>query len=164
VSEPHGVDAAARAALDAQRADIAARHLRPRAERPASTARGVHHVALICSDVERTVRFYDGLLGPGTGVFLKLLYVRCLGFGFLNAAAPAKLTNLASNLGGVLVFAQAGQLLWPLGLAMAVANWAGGQVGARLALRQGNRFLRLAFQLVVVALILKTGWDAYGPR
>ena len=63
MSEPHGVDAATRAALDAQRADIAARHLRPRGERPASTARGVHHVALICSDVERTVRFYDGLLG-----------------------------------------------------------------------------------------------------
>jgi uncharacterized membrane protein YfcA len=108
--------------------------------------------------------FYDGLLGPGTGVFLKLLYVRLLGFGFLNAASPAKLTNLASNLGGVLVFAHAGQLLWPLGLAMALANWLGGQVGTRLALRQGNRFLRLAFQVVVAALIVKTGWDAYGPH
>ena len=119
---------------------------------------------MIASVGAALIGFYDGLLGPGTGVFLKLLYVRCLGFGFLNAAAPAKLTNLASNLGGVLVFAHAGQLLWPLGLAMAVANWAGGQVGARLALRQGNHFLRLAFQLVVAALILKTGWDAYGPR
>lgn len=110
------------------------------------------------------IGFYDGLLGPGTGVFLKLLYVRALGFGFLQAAAPAKLTNLASNLAGVLVFAHAGKLLWPLGLAMAAANWAGGQVGARLALRRGNRFLRLAFQLVVAALILRTAFDAYGPR
>jgi uncharacterized membrane protein YfcA len=110
------------------------------------------------------IGFYDGLLGPGTGVFLKLLYVRLLGFGFLNAAAPAKLTNLASNLAAFLVFAHAGQVLWYLGLAMAVANWAGGQVGARLALRQGNRFLRQAFLLVVGALIVKTSWDAYGPR
>ena len=38
-------------------------YMKPRAERPASTARGVHHVALICSDVERTIQFYDGLLG-----------------------------------------------------------------------------------------------------
>jgi catechol 2,3-dioxygenase-like lactoylglutathione lyase family enzyme len=38
-------------------------HLRPRDQRPASTARGVHHVALISSDVERTVRFYQDLLG-----------------------------------------------------------------------------------------------------
>jgi catechol 2,3-dioxygenase-like lactoylglutathione lyase family enzyme len=31
--------------------------------RPRSTGRGVHHVALICTDVERTIRFYQGLLG-----------------------------------------------------------------------------------------------------
>ena len=58
-----GVDEATRARLDERRAEISAQHLLPRAERPASAARGVHHVALICSDVERTVRFYAGLLG-----------------------------------------------------------------------------------------------------
>ena len=63
MSEPHGVDAVTRAALDARRAEIAAQYLRPRDVRPPSTARGVHHVALICSNVERTVQFYDGVLG-----------------------------------------------------------------------------------------------------
>jgi glyoxylase I family protein len=38
-------------------------YLRPAAERPPSTARGVHHMALICSDVERTIQFYQELLG-----------------------------------------------------------------------------------------------------
>jgi glyoxylase I family protein len=38
-------------------------YLKPRAERPPSTARGVHHMALICSDVERTIQFYQGVLG-----------------------------------------------------------------------------------------------------
>ncbi|WP_431929063.1 VOC family protein [Amycolatopsis tucumanensis] len=37
-------------------------HLKPAAERPASSARGLHHTALISSDVERTVRFYQDLL------------------------------------------------------------------------------------------------------
>ena len=59
----HGVDADQRAALDARRVELAAQYIKPRAERPASTARGVHHAAHICSDVERTVQFYDGLLG-----------------------------------------------------------------------------------------------------
>ena len=59
----HGVEEPQRSELAARRADIAARHLKSREQRPASTARGVHHVALICSDVERTVEFYDGLLG-----------------------------------------------------------------------------------------------------
>jgi len=39
------------------------KYLRPAAERPASTARGVHHMALICSDVERTIQFYQELVG-----------------------------------------------------------------------------------------------------
>ena len=40
------------------------------AERPPSTARGVHHVALFCSDVEQTVRFYQELLEfPLTEIF-----------------------------------------------------------------------------------------------
>ena len=34
-----------------------------RAERPESTGRGVHHLALICSDVEQTVRFYQDVIG-----------------------------------------------------------------------------------------------------
>jgi len=51
------------AALEAQRARIRDEHLRPRAQRPASTARGLHHTALISSDVERTVRFYQDVLG-----------------------------------------------------------------------------------------------------
>ena len=59
----HGVGEPRRSELAAARAAIAARHLKPRADRPASTARGVHHVALISSDVERTVEFFDGLLG-----------------------------------------------------------------------------------------------------
>ena len=38
------------------------KHLVPSSERPASSARGVHHQALISSDVERTIDFYQGLL------------------------------------------------------------------------------------------------------
>ncbi|RBY86486.1 VOC family protein [Blastococcus sp. TF02A-30] len=51
------------AALEAERDRIRAAHLTPAGERPASTARGLHHTALISSDVERTVRFYQDVLG-----------------------------------------------------------------------------------------------------
>lgn len=43
-------------------AALRAKHLKPADERPASSARGVHHQALISSDVERTIAFYQGLL------------------------------------------------------------------------------------------------------
>jgi catechol 2,3-dioxygenase-like lactoylglutathione lyase family enzyme len=48
--------------LDATRQQIRDKHLRPIGERPASSARGLHHTALISSDVERTVRFFQDVL------------------------------------------------------------------------------------------------------
>ena len=39
-------------------------------DRPPSSARGLHHVALLSGDVERTVRFYQEVLGfPLTDIF-----------------------------------------------------------------------------------------------
>ena len=50
-------------AISAERDRIRAAHLTPTGERPATTARGLHHTALISSDVEKTVRFYQDVLG-----------------------------------------------------------------------------------------------------
>lgn len=52
-----------RAALAQRRAELRARHLRPPGERPATPGAGIHHAALICSDVEQTIGFYQDLLG-----------------------------------------------------------------------------------------------------
>ena len=41
---------------------LRARYLAPHDERPASSARGVHHLALLSQDVERTIGFYQGIL------------------------------------------------------------------------------------------------------
>jgi catechol 2,3-dioxygenase-like lactoylglutathione lyase family enzyme len=48
--------------INAERDRIRDTYLAPSAERPASSARGLHHVAIVCADVERTVRFYQGIL------------------------------------------------------------------------------------------------------
>lgn len=56
------------AEIERERARIRAVYLRD--DRPASSARGVHHVALLSGDVERTVRFYQELLEfPLTEIF-----------------------------------------------------------------------------------------------
>jgi glyoxylase I family protein len=49
-------------AIRARRDQLRAKYLRPPAQRPQTTARGVHHVALICRDVEETIRFYQDFL------------------------------------------------------------------------------------------------------
>jgi len=48
--------------LEARRQALRAQHLRPAALRD-TPGRGIHHAALICSDVEQTIAFYQGLLG-----------------------------------------------------------------------------------------------------
>jgi catechol 2,3-dioxygenase-like lactoylglutathione lyase family enzyme len=50
-------------AAAAERERLRSLYLQEPARRPASVAQGVHHIALLCSDVERTIRFYQGLLG-----------------------------------------------------------------------------------------------------
>jgi glyoxylase I family protein len=49
--------------LEARRAELREQYLRPPDARPPSNGRGIHHAALICSDVEQTIRFYQDLLG-----------------------------------------------------------------------------------------------------
>jgi len=57
-------------AINADRDRIRDEYLREPAERPASSARGLHHFALICSDVRTTIDFYQGLLEfPLTEIF-----------------------------------------------------------------------------------------------
>ncbi|NIK59311.1 VOC family protein [Kribbella shirazensis] len=48
------------AAVEAERERVRAAYLRGGRT---SSARGLHHTALLCSDVERTVRFYQDVLG-----------------------------------------------------------------------------------------------------
>jgi catechol 2,3-dioxygenase-like lactoylglutathione lyase family enzyme len=57
-------------AIAKERDRIRSTYLRETESRPSSSARGLHHVALLCSDVERTVRFYQEVLEfPLTEIF-----------------------------------------------------------------------------------------------
>ena len=56
-------DEAERARLAERRDELRQRYLMPPTERPASSGRGIHHAALICSDPQATIEFYQGLLG-----------------------------------------------------------------------------------------------------
>jgi len=68
---------------DEERATMRAKHMLAPEDRPPSTARGVHHQALISSDVERTIAFYQGLLEfPLTELFENRDYIGSTHFFF----------------------------------------------------------------------------------
>src|SRR6266487_822525 len=58
--QPEGTELAE---VRARRQRLREKYLRPRAERPPTTVQGVHHLALICRDVEETIQFYQEFLG-----------------------------------------------------------------------------------------------------
>lgn len=121
---------------------------------------GALEIQATCA-VGLVIGFYDGFFGPGTGSFLVFIFVRWLGYDFLNASVSAKLINVATNLAAVLLFSAKGHIWWHLVLPMALANVVGSLLGTRLAMKHGAGFVRVMFIVVVGALILKTGYDAF---
>ena len=103
------------------------------------------------------IGFYDGIFGPGTGSFLMLILVASLGYAFITASAIAKVVNVATNVGAIMVFGINGAVIWQIGIIMGVANISGAIIGARLAIKGGSTLVRKVFLLVTVALIVKVG-------
>ena len=116
-----------------------------------------HHLAAAAGGLG--LGFYDGIFGPGTGVFLVMLLVGLLGYSYLQASAKARIVNLATNLGALLVFIPQGAPMWRLGLLMGASNVLGGWLGARTAIRRGSRFVRVILLVVVAGLVVKLAVD-----
>lgn len=107
------------------------------------------------------IGFYDGLFGPGVGTFLIISFTVLLATQFLESAAMAKVINASSNLGALAVFAWQGNVLWLIGLGMAVGNITGALLGSRTALKRGSGFVRVVLVLVVTAMVIKLGFDQF---
>lgn len=103
--------------------------------------------------------FYDGFFGPGTGSLLIVAFVLVYREALLSASGNAKVVNLASNLAALAIFTIKGAVLWRVALPMAAANALGAATGARVAMKHGDRFVRVVVVLVVAALVAKIAWD-----
>ncbi|MDE3235238.1 MAG: TSUP family transporter [Bacteroidota bacterium] len=110
------------------------------------------------------IGFYDGFIGPGAGSFLILAFITLTGIDFLHASANAKLINLATNTGSIILFLLKGSILWNIAIPMALCNAIGGALGARLAIKKGNRFIRIFFLLVVIGTLVRFAFDVFWKR
>lgn len=109
------------------------------------------------------IGWYDGFFGPGTGSFLTTGLVAVFGFGVTRAVAHTKLLNFASNLAGLAVLIAGGKIVWTIGLAMAVCNLVGGQVGAHAAIRFGPKAVCPLLIVICLGLTAKLLADPANP-
>lgn len=103
--------------------------------------------------------FYDGFFGPGVGSMLIVMFVLLFGDTLTRASGNAKVVNLASNIAALILFASRGAVLWKIALPMAAANATGAFVGAHIAVKRGDKLVRVVVLLVVAALVVKIALD-----
>lgn len=98
---------------------------------------------------------YDGFYGPGTGTFLLLIFCNIAKMDIRTASGNVKVTNLSSNIGGVVTAALAGKVLFPIGLIAAVFSIAGHYIGAGMTIKNGTRVVRPVIFVVLGLLAIK---------
>jgi uncharacterized membrane protein YfcA len=109
--------------------------------------------------ISSVIGFYDGFIGPGAGSFLVLACIALLGMDFLQSSTYAKIINLSTTFGSIILFLIKGVIIWKIALPMAICNGIGGRMGAKLALAKGNRFIRIFFLIIICATLIRFGYD-----
>ncbi len=118
--------------------------------------------ALLSTAIGLVVGLYDGLIGPGAGTFLILGFTTLMGLGLVQASACAKVSNMASNLTSVVLYALSGNILYGIALPAALCSIAGGWFGARTAVRGGGKRIKQVMYVVLTLLFVKLIGDLVG--
>lgn len=101
------------------------------------------------------IGFYDGYVGPGTGMFFALGNVALRGRQIIAATGAAKVLNLSTNIASLIFFIIGGNVLWKVGLAMMVGQTIGAYAGSHMVVRGGSKIIRPVIVLVCLAMVTK---------
>ena len=105
------------------------------------------------------IGFYDGLFGPGTGTFAIIAYSSLMKDDLVTASGNAKVLNLASNYASLIAYFFSGKIIFSLGIPAAVCGIAGNWLGSSLAIKKGNRLIKVTMLVVLVLLFAKIIFD-----
>jgi len=93
----------------------------------------------------------NGSLTSGTGLFVTLWLVRWFGADYKQAVAYTLiLVGLFWNATGAFTLSLLGKICWDWLPVLLAGSLAGGYLGAHLAIRQGNRWIKRVFEIVTV--------------
>ncbi len=107
------------------------------------------------------VGFYDGFFGPGTGSIFTVCFVVLGHFSLVDATARTKILNFTSNIAALLFFVIAGLPIWKLGLVMAVGQFLGARLGAKVVISKGQKWIRPLVILMSMLMAFKLLWQQH---
>ncbi|NMV12047.1 TSUP family transporter, partial [Vibrio parahaemolyticus] len=105
------------------------------------------------------IGFYDGFFGPGTGSIFTVCFVALGHFSLVEATARTKILNFTSNIAALLFFILAGLPVWKLGLTMAVGGFLGAQLGAKVVVSKGQKWIRPLVIVMSMLMATKLLWQ-----
>jgi len=108
------------------------------------------------------IGFYTGFFGPGTGSFLIFGLIHIFGFDFKHGTANAKFLNLTSNLTALVIFIFNAQVMFSIGIPMAIFMMLGAKAGSMVAVKKGSTFIKPVFVVVSFLLVAKMTIDLIG--
>ncbi|ELA9336867.1 TSUP family transporter [Vibrio parahaemolyticus] len=107
------------------------------------------------------VGFYDGFFGPGTGSIFTVCFVALGHFSLVDATARTKILNFTSNIAALLFFVLAGLPVWEIGLTMAVGGFIGAQLGAKVVVTKGQKWIRPLVITMSMLMATKLLWQQH---
>ena len=99
---------------------------------------------------------YGGFIQAGVGVFILATMVLGLGYSLVHANAIKLMIVLAITFSALVIFVQQGQVIWKLGILMAIGQSSGAWLAARFATSNKNANIwvrRLLIAVIVVSII-----------
>jgi uncharacterized membrane protein YfcA len=101
---------------------------------------------------------YGGFIQAGVGIFLLAGLVLGAGYDLVRANAVKLLIVLCFTVSAIIVFLLNGQVVWSVGLILAVGNMLGAWVASRMAVERGAAFVRW----ILIAVVVVSGAELLG--
>lgn len=101
------------------------------------------------------VSIYEGCLGAGAGLMVMFIFVFSLGLPFIESRALDRVSSILSAVLTTIIFAYFGIIDYQVGIILLFGMALGGYIGTHTAIKKGNKFVKLAFTIVVIASAIK---------
>jgi hypothetical protein len=99
--------------------------------------------------------FYGGFIQAGVGFILMAILHGVLGLDLVRVNMHKVLVVGIYTLAALIIFAVRGQVLWSVGLVLAIGNALGGWIATRLALKKGEGLIRWILYVTLVVMAIK---------
>jgi len=105
------------------------------------------------------VGFWGGIIQLGVGFIIMPILNRVMGLDLVRTNMHKVFIVAAYTAVALAIFASQVELLWLVGIALAVGNAIGGYLGTHFTISKGERMIRRVLNLVLVAFIVKLLFD-----